>query len=284
MKKIIITGASGFIGRELQHFLVKKDYEVKAYSSKNGDISLEKTWQKMEKVNVVIHLAGMTSVSDSWLNCQEFLRVNSLSLINAINYCIKNNSRLIFLSSFIYDIKNKNPIDEYAIKNPQNPYALSKKIGEEILEFYKKVDNLDVIILRPFNVFGFGQKKNFLIPTIIDQIMQKDKITVMDIKPRRDYIFVRDLVKAVEKTINYDGEYSVFNIGSGKSYSVSEVIEEIQKILNTNLFVECSRKPRKMEINETIADISLAKKELDWKPEYDFRSALKEIIDLYHKK
>ncbi len=284
MKKIIITGASGFIGRALIDYLKDKNCKVIPYSSKNGDVNSQKTWDKMQKANVVIHLAAMTYVPDSWEHSKKFLSVNSLSLLNAINYCKKNKCRLIFLSSFIYDNVNENPIKENALKSPQNPYALSKKIAEEICEFYKKVDNLDVIILRPFNVFGFGQKKTFLIPTIINQILDGEIISIMDIKPRRDYIFINDLINAIEKSILYKGNKYIFNIGSGKSYSVLEVINTLQDLFKTNLSVKCSKKTRKMEIDETIADITLANIELNWRPKYTLKSALKEIVDIYQTK
>jgi len=277
MKKVIVTGATGFIGRYLINELKEENLKIISYSTIDGDISNEQTWLKMPKANFLIHLAAMTFIPKSWEQTKEFIETNSLSLLNAIEYCKKNKCRLIFLSTFVYGNKNT-PIDERSELNPQNPYSLSKLLGENICSFYKKVDNLDVIILRPFNIFGKGQNNLFLIPSLISQIKNKNKITVMDIKPKRDYLYIKDLISAIKKSLFYKGNSYIFNIGSGISYSVEEVIEIIQKICRTNLEVISTNKVRKMELDDTVANINLAKKELNWEPKYSLSNALREIL------
>ena len=278
MKKILITGASGFIGKSLVNDLKEDNFKIYCYSSKDGDITQQKTWNKMPRADYLIHLAAKTFVPKSWKNPKNFIYVNSSSLINAIQYCKKNKCKLIYLSSFIYGNK-KTPINEESKLSPHNPYALSKQIGESICEFYKKVDNLDVIILRPFNIFGENQKESFLIPKLIKQIKNKDKIFVMDLKPKRDYLYIKDLIQAIKKSLLYKGNFYIFNIGSGKSYSVEDVIKTLQKIFKTNLDVITTKEIRKMEVDDTIADINLAKKELNWQPDYSLEEALKEMIE-----
>tara|TARA_Y100000739_G_scaffold225908_1_gene232569 strand:- start:2251 stop:3096 length:846 start_codon:yes stop_codon:yes gene_type:complete len=276
MKKILITGASGFIGKSLVEEFKNDDFKIFCYSSKDGDIYLEDTWNKMPKANFLIHLAGKTFVPLSWENPKQFLDINSSSLFNAIKYCQKNNCKLVYLSSFIYGNKNM-AIDEESKLSPQNPYALSKLIGENICNFYRRVDNLNVIILRPFNIFGRGQKESFLIPKLIKQIKNEDKIIVMDTKPKRDYLYIKDLTNAIKKSLSYKGKYHIFNIGSGISHSVEDVINILQKLFKTNLEVESTQEIRKMELNETIANIQLANRELGWSPEYTLESALREM-------
>ena len=277
MKKILITGASGFIGKSLVDNLKEDNFKIFCYSSKDGDIKQQKTWDKMPNADYLIHLAAKTFVPDSWDHPQDFIDINSYSLINAIKYCKRNKCRLVYLSSFIYGNK-KTLINEESELSPHNPYALSKQIGENICEFYKKVDKLDVIILRPFNIFGNNQKENFLIPKLIKQIKNKEKISVMDIKPKRDYLYIKDLINAIKKSLFYKGKFYIFNIGSGKSYSVEHVINILQKLFKTNLDVITTQEIRKMEVDDTIADIKLAKKELNWQPEYSLEEALKEMI------
>ena len=160
MKKILITGASGFIGKSLVKEFKDDDFKIFSYSSKDGDISLENTWNKMPKANYLIHLAGKTFVPNSWENPKKFLDINSHSLLNAIKYCQENKCKLIYLSSFIYGNKNM-AIDEESELSPQNPYALSKLIGENICNFYRRVDKLNVIILRPFNILALVKKNHF---------------------------------------------------------------------------------------------------------------------------
>ncbi len=276
MKKILITGASGFIGKSLVKEFKDDNFKIFSFSSKDGDISLENTWNKMPNANYLIHLAGKTFVPDSWGNPKNFLDINSYSLFNAIKYCKENNCKLIYLSSFIYGNKNM-AIDEESELSPQNPYALSKLIGENICNFYRRVDKLNVIILRPFNIFGIGQKESFLIPKLIKQIKNGDKIIVMDTKPRRDYLYIKDLTNAIKKSLFYKGNSHIFNVGSGVSHSVEDVINILQKLFKTNLKVESTQERRKMELNETIANIQLANKELGWHPKYTLESALKEM-------
>ncbi len=278
MKKILITGASGFIGKSLVDALKEDNLKLFCYSSRDGDITEEKTWNKMPSANYLIHLAAKTFVPDSWENPKNFIDINSSSLINAIKYCKKNKCKLIYLSSFIYGNKKK-AIDEESALCPLNPYALSKLMGENIIEFYKKVDNLDVIILRPFNIFGNNQKDSFLIPKLIKQIKNKEKIFVMDTKPKRDYLYIKDLTNAIKKTLFYKGKFYIFNIGSGESYSVQDVIDILQKLFKTNLEVISAQEIRKMEVNETIANINLAKRELGWHPKYSLEEALKDMTN-----
>ena len=275
--KIIVTGSSGFIGKNLMEEFKNEAYELYGFSSKDGDICDQQTWEKMPKVDVIIHLAAKTFVPDSWEEEKNFIEINSLSLLNAIKYCKKNNSRLIFLSSYIYE-NSLIPLKEDSDISPSNPYALSKLLAEEICKFYKKTSNLDVIILRPFNVYGPYQNELFLIPKLIKQISDNKKIVVFDTLPKRDYIYIVDLINAIKKSILYRGESYIFNIGTGKSYSVLEVINTLQKICKTNLPIETINKERKMESEDSIADIDLAKRELLWHPEYSFEKAMKEFI------
>lgn len=277
MKKIIVTGSTGFIGKEIVNEFKKEDFLINCYSSSDGDISQEEIWNKMPKANFLIHLAAKTFVPDSWKSPKKFIDINSLSLLNAIKYCKDNNCKLIYLSSFVYGNKTT-PIDENSQLFPQNPYALSKLIGENICSFYRRVDNLDVIILRPFNIFGNGQKESFLIPYLINQIKNKGKIEVMDTKPKRDFLYIKDLIKAIKKAMVYKGSFYIFNIGSGKSHSVDEIISILQRLFNTNLEVVSKNEIRKMELNDTVANIELAKRELKWNPNYSLKKALKEMI------
>ncbi len=277
MKSIIITGSSGFIGSFLINELKKEKLNIFEYSSKDGDITKKETWLKMPKANYLIHLAAKTFIPKSWEDPIKFIDTNTIGLLNAIEYCRENKCKLIYLSTFVYGNKDA-PIDEQSELNPQNPYSLSKLLGENICSFYKKVYGLNVIILRPFNIFGKGQNDLFLIPALIKQIENEKKITVMDKKPRRDYLYVKDLISAIKKSIFYKGNSYIFNIASGISYSVEEVIEIIQKICNTNLEVISKNKVRKMELNETVANIELARNELNWEPKYTLNNALKEML------
>ena len=137
MRSVLVTGASGFIGTHLSSKLLeKKEYNVVRISRSFGDIAEESTWKKFPICGTIIHLAGQTFVPDSWTNPSKFLNTNVISTILALDYCKKNNSTLILLSSYLYGRPKKIPIDENEVTKPANPYAQSKKISEDICKFY----------------------------------------------------------------------------------------------------------------------------------------------------
>jgi GDP-4-dehydro-6-deoxy-D-mannose reductase len=277
--KILVTGSTGFIGSNLCKQLQKNNENYFAISSDFGNIAEEETWNKIPPMDIVIHLASLTSVSESWNNTYSFIKTNCLSTSLALEFCKKNNSKLIFMSSYLYGTPNNLPISEDAKIQPTNPYAITKMISEDICKFYYDNFNLNIIVLRPFNVYGPKQGSNFLIPTIFTQIKNEDKITVKDLYPKRDYIYIEDLIDAIIKSIHIvTNEYLILNIGSGKSYSVSNIIHIIQNYLGTNKEIHSLMERRKGEIMDTVADISKAYKFLKWYPKWTIEDGIKNII------
>jgi UDP-glucose 4-epimerase len=149
-----------------------------------------------------------------------------------------------------------------------------------LCEGYYRDFKLPVIILRPFNIYGPGQKEPFLIPSIISQARQ-GKIILNDERPKRDYIHVSDIVSAIVKSIEKDeSELLKINLGTGESYSVEEVVNIVNSIFGNDLDVMYLKKYRQAEVLNTVANINLANKELGWLPEIKIESGLKEIISL----
>ena len=282
MKNILITGARGFIGKHLSSKLSEeKKFNIKEIDRSFGDIISKSTWNKFPKCEIVIHLANKTSVANSWIDPDKFINTNVIGTALALDYCKKNNSKLILLSSYLYGNSKKIPTDENETVKATNPYALSKKIAEDMCKFYSQYYNVNVVILRPFNAYGLNQKANFLIASIIKQINTSKVIKVKNLESKRDFIYVKDLVDAIIKTINLEKSFEVLNIGSGVSYSVAEVIKIIQQVKGTNFQVESSQEIQDEEILYTCADITKAKKLLNWTPIWSFE---KGIQDSYGKK
>jgi nucleoside-diphosphate-sugar epimerase len=281
MNKILITGSSGFIGKHLFSTLSKLKYSVCGFDINNsGDVVDEKTWNHFPKADVVIHLAAKSFVPQSWQYPGDFIKCNVIGTTNALNYCKKNNAKLIFLSSYMYGNPISLPIPESAKLDPTNPYALSKKISEDICQFYCEKFGLDAIILRPFNIYGNGQPVNFLIPQIISQVKNNSEIIIKDSEPKRDFVYINDLINAIIKSIeiNIKG-YSIFNIGSGVSYSVMELINIIQKLNMSNKPIISTNERRRDEIMDTVADIQKAKNELGWEPEWTLHDGLSQLLN-----
>lgn len=278
MTKILVTGSSGFIGKRLIAELSLGKYDVSGISSETGDITDKNMWDNIPYHDVVIHLAGLTFVPNSWKNPDEYLRVNIQGTIAALEYCRKHSSKFIFFSSYLYGNPDKLPISESADLQSLNPYALSKKLAEDISKFYSENFGLKVLIFRPFNIYGPNQAANFLIPFIIGQAIHENRIQVKDLSPRRDYIYIDDVVDAIVKGLNYNKAFGLFNLGSGQSYSVAEIIDLIQANLGKSLSVESSQETRQGEIMDTRADISKVQSELNWKPRWSLEDGLAEIL------
>ncbi len=278
MKKILITGSNGFIGKNLIKKINNNEYKVYKIDSKNTDLTNNENWLNLPKCNILIHLAAKTFVPKSWKEPDQFITNNLISTTNALEYCRKNNSKLILLSSYMYGEPKTIPTPEKHMIQINNPYSLSKYLSEYTAKFYSDFLEVNLVILRVFNVFGPFQPSNFLISQIMQQIISNKEIEVKSLLPKRDYLYVDDLISAIIKSIKYDGKHNIFNIGMGKSYSVSEVIKIMQEVLESNLIVKTKKESRKMEIMETVADINLAKKELGWEPNYSFKEGIKLLV------
>ena len=277
MTRILVTGATGFIGRHLVPQLRIAGHEVTEANSQSGDIGEESTWSKFQKAELIVHLAGKTFVPDSWADPAGFIKCNLQGTVAALNYCKTNDARLVFLSSYLYGNPLTLPIPETAPLIANNPYALSKKLAEEACEFYAENFDLTVTILRPFNVYGQGQPEHFLIPSIIRQVNAGKTIHVKDLEPKRDYVYVGDLIDAIVKAIALRRGLNIFNIGTGLSYSVAELIALIQQVKGTHLDVQASGEVRVGEVMDTRADVEKAKAALNWRPTVSLLEGLSKI-------
>lgn len=278
MIKILVTGASGFIGGHLIRTLREAGHDVLPAGIEFGDVSVDSTWMKFPKVDIVIHLAGKTFVPDSWIDPSTFIKCNLLGSVAALNYCKKQNARMVLLSSYLYGNPVSLPIPETAPLLAQNPYALSKKLAEEVCVFYSENFGINITILRPFNIYGLGQHESFLIPSIIRQIREGKEIRVKDLEPKRDYVYITDVVRAISKALHCKQRFNIFNIASGISHSVEEVINLIQHTMGTNIPVHSDEERRKGEIMNTVADITKAKLLLDWEPKWTLSQGIQQII------
>lgn len=268
--RILITGINGFIGQHLARALISKGHFVVG----SGDVLDKKIVEKaIEGVDVVVHLAALTSHKDIVENKFETLEVNFLGTKNVLDAFLKSKSAKKFIYSStgkVYGNVKFLPITEEHPTLPINALGKSKLITEKLIDFYANNEKA-FIIFRIFNVFGPGQKDNFLVPTILKQIKKSNKITLGDIKAKRDYIYIDDLINAfvlaVEKDI--DSGLSIFNICSGKGISAKEIVSEISKA--TNAPIEININPalfRKDEEDVEYGSYEKAKQILGWRPKH----------------
>lgn len=281
---ILVTGATGFLGKRLCEILHRDGKAVFPLSSANGDIAGTEWWATVPKDNIehVFHCAGQTFVPRSWSDPLNFIRVNSLGTGSVLEFCRDRKIPVTYVSAYVYGSEVKNPISEESVPHPNNPYALSKRFGEELCEFYAASFSLDISIVRPFNIFGPGQDETFLIPYILKQVMQGQEIRVKDLLPRRDYIYVDDVISCLSRTIGKKG-FNIYNAGTGVSTSVQELIEQVQAIAGTKLPVISENIVRSNEISDTVADITKAKELLNWKPLFTLKDGISRIFEREYK-
>lgn len=278
MLDVIITGAGGFIGRALRKRLTDDGLHVLALNHSDGNVADPAFWSRLPAARALIHLAARSYVPDSWKAPADFLETNVVGTQYALEWCCRHQARMVFASAYLYGIPVRLPINETDRVSPNNPYALSKHLAEQCCEFASRNDGLDVTILRVFNVFGRGQRDEFLLPTLIQQLDEQE-VRVMDISPRRDYVYLPDVVDAFFRALQGPQGFHVFNIGSGKSYSVAEIVETLLSIAGKRLPIISTAEPRRQEIPDVRADIDLAGRELGWKPAFDLAAGLKDMLE-----
>ena len=281
MKSILVTGSSGFIGKALVNSLKSLDFEIIKFDSLSGDISEFNFLDEFKDtiIDHVFHLASKTFIPDSWENPMEFYKTTVLGTGNILELCREKEIPLTFVSAYLYGQPDKLPISEDDTIKSNNPYAHSKYLAEELCRFYSEYYNVKVTIARPFNIYGKNQKSMFLIPYIIDQVLNNETIKVKDLKPKRDYIYLDDLIRGLIKTLNSTSNFLIYNFGSGEELSVEEIINIIQKVANTRKKIISEKVERKNEIMNVIADVSKAKNDLNWSPRFSFEDGIKEIIN-----
>ena len=278
MKKIIVSGAQGFVGKHLTARLLKnKNIKLIKMDRKLGNVKNKYTWNKLASANVLVHLAGMSFLPDTWASPEKCIQSNVLGTIMALEYCKTHKTKMIFVSSYMYGNPDKLPTNEKAKMKINNPLALSKSLGEEACKFYAKSYGLKVIILRPSNIYGPGQKNSFLIPDMINKFKMK-KIVVNNLNIKRDLIYISDFVEAIIKSISLKNNFQIFNIGSGKSYSIKEIIEILKELNKKDFSLINKNISSKNQIINTQLDINKAKKILGWMPRWSLKKGLAYIV------
>ena len=182
---------------------------------------------KIQPVDTVIHLGSKTKKELDW---NEYYENNVKGTLNVLEYCVKKNiKKIIFVSSYIYGKPKYYPIDEQHPISPHNLYTKSKFLAEELCRTYSEKYKLNVIILRPFNIFGRTMQKKYLISNLIESINTKEIVTITNRNSKRDFLHIDDFIDIIIKIKDYDFKFEIFNVGSGISYSFNEIIEIIEK-------------------------------------------------------
>lgn len=278
--KVAVAGSDGFVGRNVCAQLEAKGHTIIKIDITNGiDLCDNSIIEKIEPIDCFMHLANLVFVPASYQDPEKFYRINYLTTLNALEICRKHNARLIYASSYIYGDPQYLPVDENHPVCPFNPYAQTKVICEKMCEGYHRDFKVKVSILRPFNIYGVGQKGMLLIPEIISQIKEgKNNIQLKADSPRRDYVNVIDVAGAFVACTEDTNDYNVYNVCSGTSVSVLEITEIINKHLKNKVDFSFAESDRPNEVNETRGSCKRLES-IGWKNTFTFEEGIIEIIN-----
>ena len=314
MTRILVTGAGGFIGSHLAEELVRQGEDVRAfvrYNSRDergllddlpkeivsqiemipGDLKdPDGVHKAVRGCHKVFHLGALIAIPYSYVHPFDFIQTNVVGTANLLNACRQSETleRVVHTStSEVYGTAEYIPIDEKHPLHAQSPYAASKIGADKLAESYFLSFALPIATIRPFNTFGPRQSLRAIIPTIISQAMQGTKIRLGNIKPRRDFLFVKDTVRGFIELGKCDEAVGrVINIGTGKDISIEELAKEIFDQIGKKgeIVVEDQRiRPEKSEVMQLLSDTQLAHKLFGWAPRYTLESGLRETIEWYRR-
>ena len=278
--RVAVAGSDGFVGTKVCEQLEAKGHEVVRIDITRGfDLCDNTIIDKIDPIDCFVHLANLVFVPGSYAEPEKYYRINYLTTLNALEICRKHNAKLIYASSYIYGAPQYLPVDEIHPICPFNPYAQTKVICEKLCEGYYRDFKVKVSILRPFNIYGVGQKGNLLIPEIIGQLKEgRDTIELKASSPRRDYINVEDVAGAFVACTEDKNDYNIYNVCSGESISVRELTEIINKHLRKKVQFNFSEEARPNEVDESRG--SCAKLEgIGWRRTITLDEGIKKLLE-----
>ena len=305
MIRILVTGCAGFIGSHLTETLLNQGFKVYGIDNlSNGKLSnisffnkntnfifleydineIDKFEKVLDEVDVIYHLAALADIVPSIQNPKSYFNSNVNGTFNLIRNCEnKKVKKIIYAaSSSCYGIPDKYPTSENSPILPQYPYALTKRLGEEIIFHFGNLYKIPVVSLRLFNVYGPRARTSgtygAVFGVFLAQKLAKKPFTVVgDGEQTRDFTFVDDVVNAFIEMLDTNIKNEIFNVGSGKTYSVNTLIN----LLGSNKIVNIPKRPGEPDC--TFADISKILKKTKWKPKVSFETGVKRLLESIHE-
>lgn len=309
MKKVLVTGADGFIGSHLTELLVEKGYQVKAfvyYNSFNtwgwldtlpqdkmreievfsGDIrDPNGVREAMKGVDGVFHLAALIAIPFSYHSPDSYVDTNIKGTLNVLQAARDLGTERIMVTSTseVYGTAQYVPIDEKHPYQGQSPYSATKIGADRLAESFYRSFNLPVSIVRPFNTYGPRQSARAVIPTIITQLLAGQKeIKLGSLSPTRDFNYVKDTaagfvsIAESDKTIGEE-----INIATQQEISIGDLANEIIRQINPSAKIVCDEqrlRPEKSEVNRLLGANEKIKRLTAWEPRYTFEEGIRETI------
>lgn len=313
-RKVLVTGADGFIGSHLTEMLLEDGYDVKAFVQYNSFNSwgwlesLDKNKQScievfsgdirdpngvreaMKGIDEVFHLAALIAIPFSYHSPDSYVDTNIKGTLNILQAArdLETKKILVTSTSEVYGTAKYVPIDEKHPFQGQSPYSASKIGADRIAESFYRSFNLPISIVRPFNTYGPRQSARAVIPTIITQLlMGKKEIKLGSLTPTRDFNYVKDTARGFidiaksEKTIGEE-----INIATSKEISIKQLANELINLINKDAKIICDEerlRPEKSEVNRLLGSNEKIKTLTNWEPTFTFEEGIKETIEWFKK-
>ena len=306
-KKVLVTGAGGFIGSHLAERLVELGADVSAlvrYTSTGtwgwldrsphkdqlnvilGDVrDQDAVLRMMQGVDIVFHLAALIGIPYSYHAPLSYVRTNIEGTVNILQSAMRCNVERVLQTSTseVYGSAISVPISESHPLQGQSPYSATKIGADKIAESFHLSFNLPVVIVRPFNTYGPRQSARAVIPTIVSQALVQSAITLGNLAPTRDLNYVSDTVEGFVKAAESPkaiGE--VINLGTGREISIGNLAETILQMMGKRMAVvneEQRMRPQGSEVDRLCADNSKARELLGWEPQHTLEDGLARTIE-----
>ena len=303
IRKALITGASGFVGLHLKEELEKYDYKVYDTDRFGASIKMDLTdyaevQNVLDKVrpDYIFHLAGIAFVPTSWQDPNLVFQVNligSLNLFNAIRTVGIDPMVQIAGSSEEYGLvlPEELPINENNPLRPLSPYAVSKIAMDMLAYQYFKSYGMKIVRTRAFNHEGYGRGEQYVTSSFCKQAVEIEKglklpiIYHGDLSSERDFTDVRDMVKAYRLAVEMGEPGEVYNIGSGKKYKISEVLNIVRSLCKVRFEDDIDpKRMRPSDLKTLLCDSSKFRKKTGWEPKYTLEQTLKECMKYWRER
>jgi NAD dependent epimerase/dehydratase len=310
-RKVLVTGAGGFIGSHLTESLARDGAEVRAfvrYNSRNdygwleqlddalsdeveifrGDLANpEAVHNAARDRDTIFHLGALIPIPYSYQHPREFVEANVAGTLNVLEACRQESvRRLVHTStSEVYGTAMRVPIDEEHPLSAQSPYAATKIAADQLALSFRRSFDTPVVVARPFNTFGPRQSARAVIPTLITQALALESVELGSTHPTRDFLYVEDLARGFRRCAEADGaEGEVINLGTGTEISIADLAETVFRLVGRESALSYSEdraRPPQSEVERLLADTSKAQRLLHWSPEVSLEEGLKRTIEWF---
>jgi nucleoside-diphosphate-sugar epimerase len=283
--KILVTGANGFIGKHLCKRLTENGFIIadgkSSYQRPLDVTDLGQLASACRNVDTVIHLAGRTSIKRSLRDPYKTYYINCIGALNLLEASrLTDVKRLINVSTFVYGQPHDIPINEKHRINPHSPYTKSKLLAEMICQYYSCDFDIDVVTLRPFQIYGWGARPDSFIPSVIQQIARKGAVFLNGKNVRRDFLFVDDFVDLIIAILNnFPNGYNVYNVGFGKSHALEKIAKILADRMNKRIKINYEEAYPSPSGTNMQADITKVSEAFSWKPRVTIEEGLKYTLE-----